>query len=161
MRGGGDLGGARGAPVHSVWEAPHLWVAAIAGVPAYYEGQFGYLPERHEEPAAQGSPARGAARRVIAGRLELADLAEGAMEGVGPSGYPIVHFPHPFFPRWCYKGILERSMQAGGGERVCQVVHFLYACSCIGATLSYTPRASTTVRRSSIVSASRGPLGQG
>ena len=67
---------------------------ALAGVPADDEGQRAYLNERHEECAAEESPAGWTARRVVAGGFELVNLAEGAAEGVCPGGYSILHFPH-------------------------------------------------------------------
>jgi hypothetical protein len=110
--------------LHSVGEAPHLRVAALAGVASDGVGQLRYLPEGFEDLVADQDLARGATLRVGAALPELADLTEGTAQRAGlDSLCRIVHSP-------CVLSSLghsyEGSVRPSADERVGQVAVVLY-----------------------------------
>ncbi len=110
--------------LHPVGEAPHLRVAALAGVVADGVGQLRYLPEGFEDLVADQDLARGAMLRVGAALPELADLAERTAQRAGLGGLcRIVHSPYVLSS---LGHSYEDSVRPSAGERVGRVAVVLY-----------------------------------
>jgi len=77
-----DLRATSGAVEHAVWEAPHLGVAALAGVLVQSVRQGDYLLQGPQDGALEGVAARVALGQVEPSSTEFAAPARRANEGV-------------------------------------------------------------------------------
>ena len=85
-RSGEDLRAAGWAPEHSVGQAAHLGMAALAGVCPKDIRQSGYLLKGPHYPSTQGPATGVAAGRIATGGVQFACFAEGTDEGVRRRG---------------------------------------------------------------------------
>src|SRR5215203_5941475 len=94
-----DLGAAGRAPVHTVWEAAHLRVPALAGVAADGIRQPDDPLQRLEERAAEKAAAGITASRVVSEGSKLVRLTERAHEKVRLGSERVFHLVSSPIPR--------------------------------------------------------------